>query len=1729
MANKYSNLIELLLAKSGDNSRLPAFTFLGEDGQVQESWTYAELARRACAIAAQLQRAGCQGRTVLLLYGAGLDFIAAFWGCILAGAIAVPAYPPRSNRNALRLKSIVQDSQAKAILTTGQLLARIQALVKDDPAFSAFHYLVTDDGSGDAEQWKQPDISGSSIAFLQYTSGSTAAPKGVVVSHSNLLHNEARIQETFRQTAKSIIVGWLPLYHDMGLIGNVLQPLYLGSHCILMSPVTFLQQPMRWLEAISRYRATTSGGPNFAYDLCARKISDEQLDTLELSCWEVAFNGAEPIRPETLENFSRRFTKAGFRPQAFFPCYGLAEATLLVSGKPGPMATVAMDVDALSRGHVQIAPADSPAKQIVSCGGTSSDSVVIVDPVSRALCPPDQIGEIWVSGSSVAQGYWNRKESEAVFQARTADDRGPFLRTGDLGFLRGGELFVSGRLKDMIIIRGRNHYPQDIEATVEAAHDGLRAGCGAAFAIDSDSAEKLVIVQEVEHGREGRVDDAISAIRGAVAEQHDIHPHAVALVRSGSIPKTSSGKIQRHACRQGFLAGDLKTIALWHSEAPAENVFTFFDSMPSSGEEVEQWLIRKLAVKAGLPPDGIHLNDPVSRYGLDSLAAIELAHEIERELGRVVHSTKMLDGLSVIDLANEIAQSPRRTSANASGHSDGRNTQAEEFELSEGQKALWFLYELAPESIAYNLRFAACIHNCLDTAGLHKVLARLVERHPSLRTTFHSGAGAPFQLVNPSSPKFFREVDVSAMDEQSLQRELEEQASLPFDLRNGPVFRAVVFRRSRSEIVLLLVMHHIIADLWSLALLLHEFTLLHAAEKTGSVLALPPAAFSYRNYVCRQRERNAHGGEKLDQYWKNQLSGALPELDLPTDHPRPSIQSYQGASQAFKFDAELSREIKALSQRTGTTLYTLLLAVFQLLLHGRSGQKDVLVGSPTSGRERAEWAGVVGYFVNPVVIRTRLSAGANFSDFLRQVRTTVLQALQHQDYPFFRLVEQLQPERDPSRSPIFQAMFALEKTAFLEKEGISALAVESHKKAVQFNGVSLEPVPLKVKAALFDLMLLIAEDRDCLCGSVQYNTDLFEPKTIEKLIQRYVTLLRQVVKNPAMDVQELMLEDESERLRRKHAAGTQARPLGSLTSKKENASQADDFVPDDAGELPRSPVEELLCDIFAAVLSKKRVGRNDDFFDLGGHSLLAMQIMSRIESSFSLKLPLRTLFESPTPAELAERVEESVKHQQRAEVPPMLPVPRTAPIPLSFAQQRLWLLDQLEPGTYFYNSGAAVRLRGRLNIEAISRSFSEITARHEVLRTTFPVENGVPVQAIAPAQPLTVPLLDLFGAPNPSEAALEVTRREAELPFDLGHAPLLRALLVRLSAEDHLLLVTMHHIISDAWSIKILIREFTALYRAFTLGEAPELPELPVQYADFSCWQRNWMQGEVLEKYIDHWRRNLAGLSALQLRVGKGASDFRGGRGRNDWYELPAPAVETLKELGRQKGATLFTTMLAVFQVLLLRYSGQEDFAVGIHLAGRNHTEVEDLIGFFVNMMPLRADLSGDPTFEELLDRARAATLDAYAYQDLPFDKLVQEIKPPRVNGRPQMFQVAFAMQNEAITLEHLPDLEAEVIDSGEDTVRLGLVLWIMATPRGLKSCWRYNTSVFLPAEIGQLNKDFGALLEAIAMRPDARLSELGPEPSLQSKPNDVEEETVPTRSTGVSFQVRKRNPVQVR
>ncbi|OAN67110.1 AMP-binding protein [Sphingomonas sp. TDK1] len=639
-----------------------AYRFLHSGGG-GEILTYADLDTRARGVAAKLTALGLAGERVLLLSPPGLDYIVGFFGCLYAGAIAVPVYPPRANRSIQRLSTIITECGARAALTSQRIPPLVTGGAAAAETLAGISWLLID--TIEATSGFTVVAPGrDDIAFLQYTSGSVSAPKGVIVSHANLMRNSALIRRSFGLDRQTRGVLWLPPYHDMGLIGGILQSLYFGGPLTLMSPASFLQKPLRWLKAISDTRATASGGPNFGYELCLRSITAAERDMLDLSSWRTALCGSEPIHPATLERFAAFFAPAGFRADAFYPCYGLAEATLIVSGRSHTRPFVTRDFDpARLADNAAVAAEDAAsARRLVSAGTALVDGIVIVDPASSTPLVDGAIGEIWVRDASVAAGYWNRpEESRTTFGAHLADGCGPFLRTGDLGFFRDGELFVTGRIKELIVLRGRNLYPQDLEIEARQSHPALAQGPCIAFAVERDAQERLVIVHELPRTHRLLDTAAIAAtVRRAIAEAFDTEVEAVLFVPPLGIPKTSSGKLERQGCRAAYLDGTLKMIAEYRKEVrsalPAQSRATATSRAMPKAAMLRTWLVERLANLLALPTGEIDPTSPFSTFGLDSLQAVGLSGELETWLNRSLPTTLLWDYPTIAALADHLGE-----------------------------------------------------------------------------------------------------------------------------------------------------------------------------------------------------------------------------------------------------------------------------------------------------------------------------------------------------------------------------------------------------------------------------------------------------------------------------------------------------------------------------------------------------------------------------------------------------------------------------------------------------------------------------------------------------------------------------------------------------------------------------------------------------------------------------------------------------------------------------------------------------------------------------------------------------------------------------------------------------------------------------------------------------------------------------------------------------------------
>ncbi|MGQ0506611.1 MAG: amino acid adenylation domain-containing protein [Myxococcaceae bacterium] len=1091
-----------------------AFRFLkdGEDDAV--CFTYAQLHERARALAAGLADVE-PGSRVLLLYAPGLEYIVGVFACAYAGLVAVPAYPPRFNRPMGRLEALIADAQATVALTTQDLLTRIQRHLKNEAkgtapdeanssaqgetktasleearsarvspsALAALRWIASDEETA-AQSPAQPPrpVDPTALALLQYTSGSTSLPRGVQLTHADLMANARALMHGMAVTPEDRIVTWLPPYHDMGLIGTLLAPILFGAEVTLLAPTSFVQRPLRWLRAISRYRGTVSGGPDSAYQHCVRRISVEQRPTLDLSTWRVAFSGAERVRAETFEQFAEAFAVSGFKREAFQPCYGLAEATLGVCAAPVTSSYVTEEVE--------------EGRTLVSSGrALPGFEVLTVDLATRV--PTDGMGEIWVRGPSVSQGYWNKPEKNAeVFGGRLQSGAGPYLRTGDLGFLRGGELFVAGRLKDLIILLGRNHYPEDLELTAQNAHAAVRPAAGAAFSVDVEGTEQLVLAQEVDLAPGQDPGEISVALRNAISDAHELPLHDVVLLGPGGVPRTTSGKIQRSRCRELYLEGKLERL---QPRARRQEKTAAPDA-----------LVRRIAALMSelLGVSKVGANDDFFALGGHSLVATQLASRLRDTVGVELPVRALFESPTPVTLARHVASLQARPATPPIVPVP----RDQPLRLSFSQERMWYLYQLEPESSAYNVCGALRVDGeSLDVPTLRAAFADVVRRHEVLRTAYPAVDGEPRCVLVPN---LSAELQVFDATEEEAQRRADALACAPFDLARGPLFRAELYRVKASHHVLAVSLHHVVIDGWSMGVLLTELSSTYARMRSGDTSAQSPPALQYADYAHWQRAlfTPEHLATALE-FWKKKLANP-PLLELPTDHPRSPNGSWRGGLEPLELPGDLLDGVRDLAVRHGVTPFMVMLATFKVLLYRYTGQTDLAVGVPIANRTWQTSEQFLGTLVNTLVLRTELAPDRPFIELLARVKDTALDAYAHQDLPFEQLVTKLAIERQRGRSPLFQVMFDYQN-APMRWDGLSAL--------------NLKPLPVHRGASQFELSLFVLDGELGRSASAEYASELFDAATIHRLLHHYRSLLEAVVADPRQTVQRLPMLSALER------------------------------------------------------------------------------------------------------------------------------------------------------------------------------------------------------------------------------------------------------------------------------------------------------------------------------------------------------------------------------------------------------------------------------------------------------------------------------------------------------------------------------------------------------------------------------------------------------------------------
>lgn len=1094
-----------LINRSETSPDAIAFRFLIDGIRNEDTISYSELHSTACAVANRIsETGGINGDRALLLFPSGLDYIAALYGCLYSGITAVPAYPPAFNRPFDRLGAQIENSTSRFALTSTKLFQQLQHIIRNNPILSKLIWIPIDrmhlETAGSCN-WGPIDA--DYPAVIQYTSGSTSQPSGVMLSHRNLFISATLMSNHINAGPNDTLVAWLPPFHDMGLIGAILSPVLSGTETVLMSPGTFIRHPIRWLQAIDKYRGTISPAPNFAYDICVTRTTPDQRLSLDLSCWRVAINGAERVRPETLDRFSETYGPMGFNPDAFCPSYGLAEATLAVTMAPVNRHCRIRHFDEEDLGLGRVVPATSGAKRaLASCGTTLPGlDVKIVDAETGMPVSDNKTGEIWIRGDVVSKGYWNSPEKnkeqfESHLFGSSKCSEETYLATGDIGFIFEDELYVVGRCKDLIIILGVNHYPEDIEATVEASHAAIQSRNAIAFALEMNGEEKLIVACEIDRKHEALTEEIAAAVRRSVTEAHNLPVSSLVLIRRGQIPRTSSGKPQRSLCRKRYLNGELEIIAeikgrnQAHSEVSAGRV-----------SEVSKAMAEILGMTYVKPDDDFF------SLGGHSLMATQLVSRLEEIWDVNLPLPVVFEYTTPIALAGLYASLAKRPDEKKIVRVDRKGPLV----LSCSQERMWFLHELEPDGAAYNVSGALIIEGPLDVRSFRTAYQRLVDAHETLRTRYIKVDGVPRPVIESRWSIDLPFFDVSKEPDPvgEARRRGTALAHEPFDLAKGPLIRLWLFYIGPGKHAIVLSTHHIVSDAWSLGVMLSDLLKYYYATFKNQPLAPENSdKLQYVDYAAWQRRW--YDSRNLDsalEFWTNHVAGA-PDLQLPTDYPRNGVPSSAGDLFSFEFPQELLEKIRDFANARGATPFMVILAAFQVLLYRYTRQTDFAVGIPIANRNHHMSEHLIGTLVNMLPFRCRLNPDESFDAFINETRQICIEAYAHQDLPFEILVSELQLERRSSQSPLIQVMLDYQNTPL----GADPLL-----------DFELKPLFISRRASQFDLSMLIMEtDLGCVAG-IEYRSEIFKRDTIARIARHFLSILESIAIDPAQTISAIPL------------------------------------------------------------------------------------------------------------------------------------------------------------------------------------------------------------------------------------------------------------------------------------------------------------------------------------------------------------------------------------------------------------------------------------------------------------------------------------------------------------------------------------------------------------------------------------------------------------------------------
>jgi amino acid adenylation domain-containing protein len=1656
--------------------------------------TYAELLQEARHILAGLHAEGLRpGDRVILQVESLRDHFTTFWACVLGGIIpvTVAVAPSYREANAVvnKLRNTWELLEHPAILASGRLVPEIthlQDLFRAKLVVLSVDELKLHPPTEYIHASKPTDV-----VFFQLTSGSTGVPKCIQETHRGVISHILGSQQFNGYSPEDVTLNWLPVDHVVPILTVHLKDLYLGCQEVQVATGRVLANPLAWLDLIETHRVTHTWSPNFGFKLVADQLNKSNGRTWDLSSIKLFMNAGEQVTLPVVHDFLSAVAPFGVRPEAMQPSFGMAEACTCMTYQnhfdveKGVHRILKSSLGGLLR---KVDRDDPSATPFVDLGPPMRGVQIRITDEHNRVVPEGVIGRFQIKGDVITPGYLNNEQANQ--EAFVGDG---WFNSGDLGFLWDGRLTLTGREKEMIIVRGANFYCYEIEDVVNAV-PGVEPTFAAACAVDDPvrGTEGLAIFFVPSAEAEQDRARLIKAIRTQVTAKLGLNPAFLIPLARGEFPKTTSGKIQRTQMKKALLAGHY------------DKVLKDLDVELANANTLPDWFYRPVwrpkEASAGSGPSAVARTSNGCHRSGGTLLFLD-------RLGLGTHLAAELGGpdrpCALVEAGTEFARVGARHFRIDAREPDhyGRLLEAlagDGFSASQIVH-LWTYDGAAGEPATVEALTEAQDRGVYSLLLLTQALAQVHDAGRPVRVLVVSSN------AQPAAPE-----DLVACEKGTLVGLVRSvSAELPFvDCRH--VDLAVEPAADNAG--------HIVQEL-------HTWGDREVAYRRGCRLVPRLEAVDLRKEKKHDLPFRAGGMYVLSgglggigiEVAKVLLSRYQARLLLLGRTELPARETWEAHARRGGSLAERIRALEALERLGGSVRYAavdvadpedLRRAVDQAcaqwqcapdgVLHLAGVYREGLLTDETReslaatlrpkvlgtwalyqlvkdrpGALFVHFSSVMGFF-GGAMFGAYAAANRfldNFAHLQRrqgQVRCCCLAWSAWKDVGMSRSHDGRQPLRASGRGieelSVEQGLNAL-LAALHHDQGLLLVGLDGSKPFVRRH---VETRSYRVQQ-LYGYFT--APDGDGVAARLKglEVRDRFQTPSVCTLAR-----VRQMPRTAGGEIDREQLADAGRRARRGSAERV----------------------------APRTEVERRTAEVWQEVLGIAALGIHDNFFELGGHSLLASQILSRLNEAFGADLPLRSLFEAPTVAALAERIASERRTEAGRPSPPLTPVRRQGELPLSFAQQRLWFFDQLVPGSSSYNLPSLYRLTGALDVAALEKGLSEIVRRHEALRTTSPATDGRPHQVIAPARPVRLEVRDLQHLPcaQREAEAQRLAAEEAGRPFDLARGPLFRTALFRLGVEDHLLVITTHHIVSDGWSLGVLARELTALYGALTAGEPSPLPELPVQYVDYAVWQRGWLQGETLERPLAWWLKRLAGATPLHLPTDRPRPAVPGYRGDSQSVTLPASLSRRLRELSQREGTTLFMTLLTALQVLLARLSGQDDVVVGVPVANRKAREVEALIGFFVNNLPVRADLSGDPSFRQLLSRIRESVLGDFAHQDLPFEKLVEELRLPRETGRIPLCSVLFIFQNGPAPTPDLPGLRVHSVP-WEIAPRSDLDLYLWEEGEEVRGTLVFDRDLFERPTIARLVRQFQALIESAVADPDASLSSLALDESVALPP----------------------------